>query len=190
MRLWRFDHFSFVAPFYDQVLRAPDPERLRTLLALPIEGLLLDVGGGTGRVAYTLRGSAGRIVVTDLSASMLAQAARKEGIIPLRAHAERLPFPDASVERILVVDAFHHFCDQRAAAAELWRVLQAGGRLLVEEPNIEKIPVKAIALAERLALMRSRFFSPADMKSLFEALGAQVEVHTDHALSAWVIARK
>lgn len=190
MRRWQPDHFALVAPFYDRLLRAPDPERLRAFLALPIEGLLLDVGGGTGRIAHTLRGLAGQIIVTDLSASMLAQAAQKDGILPVRAHAEKLPFPNASAERVLVVDAFHHFCDQRAAAAELWRVLKPGGRLLVEEPNVEKIAVKAVALAERLALMRSRFFSPLDIKGMFESLGGWVEVHTDRSFNAWVIATK
>jgi demethylmenaquinone methyltransferase/2-methoxy-6-polyprenyl-1,4-benzoquinol methylase len=123
-----FDHFSLFAPFYDRVFDFLDPTRLRELLELPTAGRLLDAGGGTGRVAQALRGLAGQIVVTDLSAAMLRRAADKDGLYPVRAHAERLPFPDASFDRILVVDAFHHFCDQAEAAADLWRVLVPGGR--------------------------------------------------------------
>jgi len=35
------------------------------------------------------------------------------------------------------------------------RVLAPGGRLVIEEPDVERTPVRLIALAEKLALMRS-----------------------------------
>jgi demethylmenaquinone methyltransferase/2-methoxy-6-polyprenyl-1,4-benzoquinol methylase len=185
----RFDHFSLLAPIYDRIFTHHEPERLPSLLALPTEGRLLDAGGGTGRVSASLRGLAGQIVVTDVSNGMLHEATQKNGLAPLQAHAELLPFPEASFERILVVDAFHHFCDQRQAAVELWRVLAPGGRLVIEEPNIETWPVKLIALAEWLALMGSHFYSPGEIKDMFEALSARVEVHVDQ-VNAWVVVEK
>ena len=66
---------------------------------------------------------------------MLAEARAKGTVAPVRGHAERLPFPDGSFDRILVVDALHHFCDQREAIGDLLRVLAPGGRLLVAEPR-------------------------------------------------------
>jgi len=190
MRRWGFDHFALFAPFYDRLFAFRHPARLREFLALPARGRLLDAGGGTGRVAQALHGLAGQIVVIDLSAAMLRQAARKEGLASARAQAEQLPFPDASFERILLVDAFHHLGDQRQAAAELWRVLATGGRLVIEEPNVETIPIKLVALAERLALMRSRFYAPRDIRCMFEALGARAEVHTSHPVNVWVVVEK
>jgi ubiquinone/menaquinone biosynthesis C-methylase UbiE len=190
MRRWGFDHFALFAPFYDRLFAFRHPARLQEFLALPARGRLLDAGGGTGRVAQTMRGLAGPIVVIDLSAAMLRQAAHKEGLACARAHAEQLPFPDASFERILVVDAFHHLRDQRQAAAELWRVLAAGGRLIIEEPNVETIPIKLVALAERLALMRSHFYTPGDIQHMFEALGARAVVHTGHPANAWIVMEK
>jgi len=185
-----FDHFSLLAPFYDHVFSFRDPIRLRELLDLPTEGRLLDAGGGTGRVAQAFRGLVDHIVVADLSAPMLRQAAQKGGLDLAQAHAERLPFPDASFDRILIVDAFHHFCDHRQAAADLWRVLIPGGRLVIEEPNIEAWQVKLVALAERLMLMRSQFHSPGDMARLFETLGGRVDVHEDHGFNAWIVVEK
>ncbi|MGC8781080.1 MAG: class I SAM-dependent methyltransferase [Anaerolineae bacterium] len=185
----RFDHFSLLAPFYDRIFAAPDPAWLRQLLALPA-GRLLDAGGGTGRVAATLVGLADLIVVTDLSAAMLREARARDGLCPARAHAERLPFPAASFDRVLVVDAFHHFCDQEQAAGELLRVLAPGGRLVIEEPNIERWPVRLIALGERLALMGSRFHRPDAMRRMFEARGGRVTLHVDDAISTWVVVEK
>lgn len=185
----RPDHFALLAPFYDRIFAGLNPARLHELLALPA-GRLLDVGGGTGRVAATLVGLAEIIVVTDLSAAMLRVARSRDGLCPTRAHAERLPFPDASFDRVLVVDAFHHFCDQEQAADELLRVLAPDGRLVIEEPNIEHWPVKLIALGERLALMGSRFWRPDAMRRLFESRGGRATLWTDNAVNAWVVVEK
>ncbi len=190
VKAMRVDHFSMVAPLYDQLAGFQDSSRLRDLLALPTGGRLLDAGGGTGRVSAMLRGLARQIVVIDLSPGMLRQANRKNGLAPVRAEVEQMPFPSGSFDRILVVDAFHHFCDQGEAAAELWRVLAPGGRLVVEEPNVETWPARLVALGERLALMRSQFYTPADVGRMFEALGGRVEVDAGHPYNAWVVVRK
>ena len=49
-----FDHFDFLAPIYDRVIRAPGESPLLELLSPPSPGWLLDAGGGTGRVAAAL----------------------------------------------------------------------------------------------------------------------------------------
>jgi demethylmenaquinone methyltransferase/2-methoxy-6-polyprenyl-1,4-benzoquinol methylase len=187
-----FDHFSWLAPFYDRIFDSEGRTQLYDLLTLPTEGRLLDAGGGTGRIAVLMQGQAGQLVVTDLSTGMLQQAGQKECLDPLQTHVEYLPFPNDSFDRIVVVDAFHHFCDQRDSAAELWRVLSPGGRLVIEEPNIETWTVKLLAIAEKVALMRSHFLGPEAIKDLFHALnfGATVEVHRDEKHTAWVVVRK
>ncbi len=138
------DHFRFVAPVYDRLFASPQPDRLRGLLELPVAGWMLDVGGGTGRVAQALRGLADEVVVLDESAAMLQQA-RLKGLPAVRGQAESLPFADGAFARILVVDAFHHLQDQQQAAVELLRVLAPSGRLVIEEPNVERTSVRLLA---------------------------------------------
>jgi demethylmenaquinone methyltransferase/2-methoxy-6-polyprenyl-1,4-benzoquinol methylase len=186
-----FDHFSLVAPIYEKVIGGLlDPVELREHMKLPTTGRVLDAGGGTGRVAQALRGLGGQIVVSDPSEGMVRQAATKNGLQAVRAHAERLPFPDASFDRIIVVDSFHHFLDHDQAIADLWRVLAPGGRLVIEEPNINTLAVKLVAAVERAMLMRSRFFSPRAMGQMLQSAGAQVAIHSNHAFNAWVVADK
>lgn len=186
-----FDHFTLAAPFYDRLSGILDPSELISRLRLPAPGgRLLDAGGGTGRVAAVLRPFVAQVVVVDVSLAMLGRAAAKDGLGVVRAPTEWLPFADESFDRIVVVDAFHHFADQQQAVEALWRVLKPTGRLVIEEPSIERWPIKLIALAERLALMRSRFYSPADMAAMLEHAGATVAVHTDHAFNSWVVADK
>ncbi len=175
-----FDHFRFVAPFYDRVSDGQSAaQTLRDLLALPVSGWLLDAGGGTGRISARLSAQTGGVAIADVSLGMLRQARGRDGLRPAHAQVERLPFASGQFERILIVDAFHHFYAQEAAVAELWRVLRPGGRLVLVEPNIARGAVRLIALGERLLLMRSRFWRAEALAGLFDGLpGARVTVDT------------
>lgn len=183
------DHFDLLAPLYETIIRPGDPQEICDRIGLPVSGALLDAGGGTGRVAQFLRGMAAPIVVADLSYKMLVEARRKAGLNPVCSHTERLPFPDGFFARVIMVDAFHHVCDQRRTAAELWRVLQPGGRLVIEEPDVRIFAVKLIAAGEKMALMRSHFLSPLLIADLFRHPDARVQVSAEKNI-AWIVAEK
>jgi demethylmenaquinone methyltransferase/2-methoxy-6-polyprenyl-1,4-benzoquinol methylase len=120
---------------------------------------------------------------------MLLQAAKKEGLRQVRTHTERLPFPDGFFARILMVDALHHVFNQVETAHELWRVLRPGGRLVIEEPDVQTFPVKVIALFEKLALMRSHFLPPKRIAALFSFPDVQAET-CRAANNVWIILDK
>ncbi len=91
---------------------------------------------------------------------------------------------------MLVVDALHHFCDQAAAIGDLLRVLTPGGRLVIEEPDIRQWQVKLVALAEKLALMRSHFYSAEEIQAMARAHQARAEIVRDGHFTAWVVVDK
>lgn len=184
-----FDHFDFLAPFYETFIPPRDPQELWAYLDLPVSGPLLDAGGGTGRVAQFMRGKAHPIVVVDLSRKMLAEARQKDGLHPVCSYTESLPFADETFARIIMVDALHHVHDQSKTLDELWRTLQPGGRLVIEEPDLRRFGVKLLAIAEKLALMRSHFLSPPDIAQLLRYPNARVRIEAS-SFNAWVIAEK
>jgi demethylmenaquinone methyltransferase/2-methoxy-6-polyprenyl-1,4-benzoquinol methylase len=171
-----FDHFDLLAPIYDLVIPPPDPDRLRRLLRLPTAGRVLEAGGGTGRVSSELVPLVGTLVINDLSRPMLAQAQSKGSLHPVQSYVERLPFPNASFDRVFAVDALHHFSDHQAAIGELLRLVRPGGRMVIEEPDIKRFPVKLMALLEKLALMNSHFLSAEEISALVAAHGLQAQI--------------
>ncbi len=183
-------HFDIIAPFYDRVIHKLDLKRLINLLKLPASGRMLDAGGGTGRVSSRFRSMIDEVVVCDLSFPMLKQAKKKGRLSTVQSHIEKLPFPDESFERIVVVDALHHFFNQRQSLQELLRVLKPGGRLVIEEPNIDNFIVKLVALAEKLFFMQSRFYSSDKIVGMIKDRGFNVRVESDGRFIFWVVVEK
>ena len=159
------------------------------LVNLPSGGVILDAGGGTGRVAQFFRARAGQVVVADQTYKMLQEVHQKDGLQPVCSYVEQMPFGDNTFDRIIMVDALHHVINQVSTANELWRLLKPGGLVVIEEPNILSFEVKLIALAEKMALMRSHFIPPRQIASLFHIHNADVHIEVDGS-TAWIVITK
>ena len=182
------DHFTHLAPFYDNAIPFNSLESLRTHGMFSGQEIVLDAGGGTGRVALALTPFVRRVVVADLSSGMLAQAKNK-GLAALKSPVELLPFRNGTFDRVVMIDALHHLFDQKDAADEMWRILAPGGLIVIQEPDIRIFSIKMIALAEKIALMRSHFLSSTEIAGLFSSRHCDISlVDEDH--SAWVIIKK
>src|SRR5262245_10611354 len=88
-----------------------------------------DLAAGTGKLTRQLLPTGARLVAVEPVAEMRAVLARALPEVEVRAGmAEALPLDDASVDAVLVAQAFHWF-DARAALDEIARVLRDGGGL-------------------------------------------------------------
>ena len=95
----------------------------------PHAARVADVGAGTGKLTRALLARGLDVVAVEPDPDMLGVLRR---VVPdARAHragAEALPLPDASVDAVVVGQAWHWF-DHDAAIAEVRRVLTPGGWL-------------------------------------------------------------
>lgn len=180
-----FDHFSAIAPIYARVTYSKK-DVMREFASLPVQGRLLDVGGGTGRVASAIREYVDDIIIADVSFGMLAHSPRTD-LRPVCGASEFLPFADNFFERVIMVDTLHHVSAHAESAREMFRVLKPGGILVIEEPDIRTFGVKLIALAEKLLLMCSHFLTPDEIMKLFDVKEKQTKSADG---TAWVIIKK
>jgi ubiquinone/menaquinone biosynthesis C-methylase UbiE len=96
---------------------------------------VLDVATGAGHTALAFAPHVAQVVASDITAEMLAEAARLAqergftNFITETAVADSLPFDDASFDLVTCRLAAHHFPDQAAFVAEAARVLRPGGLL-------------------------------------------------------------
>ncbi len=182
--------FDYLAPLYDWFEKAPSAERIRRDLSLAEEEFVLDLGGGTGRVAVGVRQYAAELVVCDVSMGMMQRARHRRGLDCVCAPAERLPFAGERFNAILVMDALHHFSDIPGALAEIARVVKPGGRVLFEEPDISKSAGRIVAFLEHLFGFRSRFLPPGVLAASLRELGFEVIELGGDALRTRLLARR
>lgn len=108
-------------------------------LGLRPDSRVLDVGCGTGyaAVAAGAQCSTGLACGIDISGGMLREARRNrpeqlsDRVSFHQAEAQALPFPEATFDRLLCTNSFHHYSRPHRALAEMHRVLEPGGRLVV-----------------------------------------------------------
>ncbi|MFI1091489.1 class I SAM-dependent methyltransferase [Streptomyces sp. NPDC020917] len=90
---------------------------------------VLDLGAGTGKLTGVLTDLGHRVTAVEPDPGMLAELrVRFPGVTAQAGGAEDIPLPDASVDAVLVGQAFHWF-DQDRALPEIARVLRPGGVL-------------------------------------------------------------
>jgi SAM-dependent methyltransferase len=109
----------------------------RAIQALPFKcGRVLDLGCAFGFATRRLARRGYETVGVDASAAYIARARRAhpQGIY-LLASAEAVPLPDHSFDGVVFLDVLEHVHDERAALAEIARLLKPGGTLVVSVPH-------------------------------------------------------
>ncbi|HYP22050.1 MAG TPA: class I SAM-dependent methyltransferase [Actinomycetota bacterium] len=109
---------------------------------------LLDVGCGMGRHTFEALRRGASVVAADLddealsAVAEMAGAMAAEGQVPataslevVSADARRLPFDDASFDRVVASETLEHISEDFVAMSEIARVLRPGGRAVVTVPR-------------------------------------------------------
>ncbi|HLX87812.1 MAG TPA: class I SAM-dependent methyltransferase [Acidimicrobiales bacterium] len=110
---------------------------------------LLDLGCGGGRHAFQAVRLGARVIAFDAKAEELADVRATIGAMvdageikpddeagAVRGDALRLPFADASFDRVIAAEVLEHIPDDSVAMAELARVLRPGGTMAVTVPRM------------------------------------------------------
>ncbi len=150
------DVFDDVAPRYDLMNDVMSLGIHRLWKAAMLDWLrprpdmtLLDVGGGTGDIAFRFRArGGGPVVVCDINREMLSVGRDRaidrnieDGLDWVCGDAEALPFPDRCVDAYTIAFCLRNVTHIDAALAEARRVLKPGGRFLCLEFSQVVLPL-------------------------------------------------
>jgi SAM-dependent methyltransferase len=100
-------------------------------------GVILDLGSGSGGVTLALAAANYRVASVDYGWSETARLAHKRSGVPYRhvvADAAHLPFRGGAFSSIICIDTFEHFPDAPAAGREAGRVLRDDGQIVMTTP--------------------------------------------------------
>ena len=140
--------------------RLLDHYRQRTIKTA--QGLVLEVGVGSGLNLPLYGPTVTRVVAIDPSPELLRIASRRTAdvVIPvslLRASAEDLPLADAVFDTIVMTWTLCSIPNPMAALTEMRRVLRPGGRLIFVEHGLSpEIPGRSMAAAVDAVLEADR----------------------------------
>lgn len=128
----------------------------------------IEIGMGTGRFAQVLG-----IPIGIEPARAAGRRAHAKGLTVVRGVGEALPLADASVDLALIVTTICFFQDEHAALAEVARVLEPGGHVLVGMVDRETPLGRAYETeqANHPFYRSARFHSAAEVLSLLTDQG-------------------
>jgi predicted methyltransferase len=123
----------------DQWQRVPD---IVAALGAASGANIADVGAGHGYFTTRLAkavGPAGRVFAVDVNPVSLRELRETLGsdypnVNVVRGDEDNPHLPEATLDGILVVNAYHEFAEYRAMLGHLQRALKPGGRLVLIEP--------------------------------------------------------
>jgi demethylmenaquinone methyltransferase/2-methoxy-6-polyprenyl-1,4-benzoquinol methylase len=152
----------------------------------------LDVAGGTGDIAAGLAGQvgeAGRVVLTDINASMLGLGADRlldagiwRNVSAVQANAECLPFRTGSFDCVTIAFGLRNVTDKAAALRSMKNVLKPGGRLLILEFSKPVLPVlEPIYDAYSFRILPAIGRLVADDADSYRYLAESIRMHPDQS---------
>jgi len=141
------DHFSAVAAAYATRRPGYPDELFAHLTALCVgREVAWDCAAGSGQASLPLARDFRRVIASDLSPTMLAQAPKHPKVHYVAATAQRCPLRAASIDLVTVAQALHWF-PVEPFYREVDRVLVPGGVLavwsygnqIVGDPSIDRV---------------------------------------------------
>ena len=144
---------------------------------------VVDLGAGMGPATVTAARRGAHVLAVDptpymrriLGARRLAQRTRRR-ITVVDGAAESIPATDGTTDALWSVNAMHHWTDRTLAAAEITRVLRAGGRAVLVDEDFDDPNHPWYEQFTGRHSQHSHTFddvNPVEMADLFTAAGCQ-----------------
>ncbi|MFX1250004.1 MAG: class I SAM-dependent methyltransferase [Promethearchaeota archaeon] len=172
-RTWKSE-LGFEAKIINEIVSAVSQAR---------NGLILEVGVGSGRVALSLmKETPSRLIGLDLSREMLQSAQMKmtsckQKLNLLMGDAEHLPFCNNIFDTLICISTFHYFSSPKIILEEFSRVLKEKGVFIYGDVTMHELDQDNFLdqLEKTISPAHAKYSRPLEMKKLLESWEIQVK---------------
>lgn len=157
--------FDKVYRYYDGFMRMFNLYKIDNIIeALNLKGheTILDIGGGTGRLAASLKHHCKKVYVLDESEKMLSKLDTSENVIPVKGDAFDLSIIE-DVDVVILSDVYHHIKDQERLLDVIHHKINNGGHLLIMDFDRRHYKVKILRMFEYLLFGKLYFRTPEEL---------------------------
>jgi len=123
--------------FRHSVLKQAKLREIESMLGATEGKRCLDIGSDNGVISLLLREQGGNWSSADLDEDTVATIRDLVGEDVHRIDGLGTPFPDASCDRVVIVDFLEHIQTDREFAKELRRIMKPDGELIVNVPHLK-----------------------------------------------------
>lgn len=117
-------------------------EKLRRLLHIGGDSLVLDMGCGTGNYVATLQQIARSVIGVDISIGMIKQTQAKfPGLTLIGGDVRSLPFKSGAFDAAFAIQVLHHIKEKDTLLDEAYRVLRNGAYIAIHQCSHKQIRV-------------------------------------------------
>ena len=188
------EHYDEVASLYDQGDVTYPHVRAQLLRHLSEKnGVMLDVGCGTGKILLELGRNSRNAVGVDISPVMLRRALRRIKRHPnlhlVRCDGECLPFKRALFDNIVCTEVIEHLETPKHLLNEMARVLKPHGRVFLTTPNTLWSAVLHIAERFRVKVAEgpTRHLSPWGFRRLIGTSNLRLQHYEGTMFFPWKV---
>jgi SAM-dependent methyltransferase len=102
---------------------------------IPEGGTIVEVGASSGEFLYLLKGRGYQVVGVELSSSAVAAGKARYDIDLYKGTLHDAPIEKESVDAVVLYHVLEHIPDPASFLADAFRVLEPGGRIIIEVPD-------------------------------------------------------
>lgn len=141
-------------------------DEIKDILELKGEEIVLDIGGGTGKLAEYISDDCKLIYVLDESKGMLTKVEANTRVVPVLGDGLNTNFDNNSMDIVILSDILHHIEDQQRLIEEIYRVLKKNGKLIILEFEKKHLKTKILRAFEFTLFGKLYFRTSKDVINL------------------------
>lgn len=163
--------FDRVYKYYDKFMamfKLYKLEEIKIAANLEEHEVIVDIGGGTGKLAEFICNDCKTVYVLDESEKMLSKVNQSPNLITINGNALKSPFENNSIDTVILCDVFHHIKEQEELILEINRILKDHGKIVMLDFNRKNIKTILLRAFEFIIFGRLFFRTKDEVKVLIE----------------------